>query len=133
MFGPVANHGQVPTGARRSRLLLTECWQEFTSVDIRERCKAVADCPAKLLHPDIEYLMPSKRRLASVPFRDSPLTSEEFASLKEVGNRPMQLLIPDEHRDLLVAAGYIREVVRGSTGVSLVLTGRGMKRLARGE
>ena len=77
--------------------------------------------------------MPSKRRLASVPFRDTPLTREEFASLKEVGNRPMQRTIPDDHRDRLIAAGYIREVVRSSDGVSaLALTGRGIRRLALG-
>ena len=78
--------------------------------------------------------MPSKRRLASVPFRDTPLTSEEFASLKEVGNRPMQRTIPDDHRDRLIAAGYIREVVRSSGSVNaLALTGRGIKRLALGK
>jgi hypothetical protein len=39
------------------------------------------------------------------------LTAEEFASLKEVGNRPMQRHIPDEHRDRLIAVGYVREIV----------------------
>ena len=39
------------------------------------------------------------------------LTAEEFASLKEVLARPTQRTIPDEHRDRLVAAGYLREVV----------------------
>ena len=34
------------------------------------------------------------------------LTAEEFASLKEVGARPMQRTIPDEYRDRLIAAGY---------------------------
>jgi hypothetical protein len=59
------------------------------------------------------------------------LTAEEFASLKEVGNRPMQRTIPDEHRDRLVAAGYVREVVNTHGGVSaLALTGRGLRRLA---
>jgi hypothetical protein len=77
--------------------------------------------------------MPNKHRLPSVPFRDIPLTREEFASLQEVGNRPMQRTIPDDHRDRLIAAGYIRKVVRSSGGVSaLALTGRGLRRLALG-
>jgi len=59
---------------------------------------------------------------------------EEFASLKEVGNRPMQRTIPDEHRDRLIKAGYIREVVRHSHGISaLALSGRGIRRLALGK
>ena len=65
-----------------------------------------------------------KRELSSVT-RLVPLTSEEFASLNEVGKRPVQRTIPNEHRDRLVAAGYIREVVRHSGSVSaLALTGR---------
>jgi hypothetical protein len=66
--------------------------------------------------------------------RNVPLTSEEFASLKEVGTRPMQSTIPDEHRDHLIAAGYVREVVGHSGGVSaLALTGAGMRRLESGK
>ena len=58
------------------------------------------------------------------------LTAEEFASLKEVGNRPMQRTIPDEHRDRLIAAGYVRAIVPYSPGVSaLALTGAGLRRL----
>ena len=69
---------------------------------------------------------PSKRRV--------PLTSAEFASLKEVGARPMQRTIPDEHRDRLIEAGYIREVVANSSGVSaLALTGAGLRRLEAGK
>ena len=73
-------------------------------------------------------LMPTKRRSASRSFGATPLTSEEFASLKEVA---MQRTIPDEHRDRLIEAGYIRELVRPST--SLALTGRGLRRLALGK
>jgi hypothetical protein len=64
--------------------------------------------------------------------RSSPrLTAEEFASLKEVGNRPLQRTIPDEHRDRLLKAGYIREIMPSHGGVSaLALTGRGLRRLA---
>ena len=75
-----------------------------------------------------------KRQLSTYSRRNIPLTSEQFASLKEVGNRPMQRTIPDEHRDRLIEAGYIREVVRRSDGVSaLALTGRGIRRLALGR
>jgi hypothetical protein len=58
-----------------------------------------------------------------------PLTSEEFASLKEVATRPMQRTIPDKHRDKLIVAGYIREVVRSGGVSALALTGAGIKRL----
>jgi hypothetical protein len=62
------------------------------------------------------------------------LTAEEFESLKEVGTRPMQRTIPDEHRDRLVAAGYVRAIVPYSAGVSaLVLTGAGLRRLEAGK
>jgi hypothetical protein len=74
-----------------------------------------------------------KRRLSSSRRRVS-LTSEEFASLKSVGTKPIQPAIPNEHRDRLIAAGYIREIVRHSDGVAaLALTGRGMQRLALGK
>ena len=66
--------------------------------------------------------------------RKARLTAEEFASLQEVGNRPMQRTIPDEHRDRLIAAGYIRAVVPYSVGVSaLALTGAGLRRLEAGK
>ena len=73
-------------------------------------------------------------RLRPLSVRKAPLTSEEFASLKEVGTKPMQRTISDEHRDRLIAAGYIREVVRRSGGVSaLALTGAGIRRLEAGK
>ncbi len=66
--------------------------------------------------------------------RRVPLTDEEFASLKEVGTRPIQRIIPDEHRDRLIAAGYVREVVRHSAiGSALALTGAGLRRLESGK
>jgi hypothetical protein len=75
-----------------------------------------------------------RRQLSPFSRRNVSLTSEEFASLKEVGNRPMQRTIPNEHRDRLLAAGYIREVVRHSGNVSaLALTGRGIRRLESGK
>jgi hypothetical protein len=66
--------------------------------------------------------------------RKIPLTREEFASLKEVGNRPMQRTIPDEHRDRLITAGYVREIANRAGGMSaLALTGAGITRLASGK
>jgi hypothetical protein len=61
------------------------------------------------------------------------LTSEEFASLKEMGGRSMQHNIPDEHRDRLIALGYIREVVREGSGRALLLRVKGIRRLKSGK
>jgi hypothetical protein len=75
-----------------------------------------------------------RSQLRSISSRKVPLTNEEFASLKEVGSRPMQRTIRDEHRDRLIAVGYIREVVRHSGAVSaLALTGAGLRRLEAGK
>lgn len=50
---------------------------------------------------------------------------------QEVANHPMQRTISDDHRERLLKAGYIREVVDTHGGVSaLALTGRGLRRLA---
>jgi hypothetical protein len=58
------------------------------------------------------------------------LTNEEFVALKEVADKPTHHTISDEHRDRLIAAGYIREVVRHSGAVyALVPTGKGLRRL----
>jgi hypothetical protein len=66
--------------------------------------------------------------------RKIPLTREEFASLKEVGNRPMQRTISNEHLDRLIAAGYVREIANRAGGISaLALTGAGLARLASGK
>jgi len=61
------------------------------------------------------------------------LTAEEFASLKEVGNRPMQRSIPGEHRDRLIAVGYVREIVPYFGPRTLALTGAGLTRLEAGK
>ena len=45
----------------------------------------------------------------------------------------MQRTIPDDHRDRLLKAGYVREVVRTTEGSALAVTGRGLRRLALGE
>ena len=75
-----------------------------------------------------------RRQLLSISRRRVTLTSEEFASLKEIAARPMRRTISDEHRNRLIEAGYVREVVHHSDGISaLALTGRGLRRLAAGE
>ena len=75
-----------------------------------------------------------RSQLRSLSRRKAALTSAEFASLKDLANRPMQRTIPDEHRDRLIAAGYVREVVRHSGSISaLALTGAGIRRLESGE
>ena len=61
------------------------------------------------------------------------LTGEEFATLKEVGHRPINYTITDEHRDRLIAAGYIREIIRVGGVYVIALTGSGIGRLARGS
>jgi hypothetical protein len=71
-----------------------------------------------------------------LPKRDvqPSLTEEEFAALKEVADKPMHCAISDEHRDRLIATGYIREVRNRSGKVyALVPTRRGQKRLVRGK
>ena len=62
------------------------------------------------------------------------LTSEEFGSLKELADRPLQHTVPDKRRDRLIMLGYVREVVSRSRGIStLALTGAGLRRLASGK
>jgi len=62
--------------------------------------------------------------LDSVSRNNLRLTAEEFASLKEVGNRPMQRTISDEHRGRLLKAGLIREIARFN-GAWVATTGTG--------
>jgi hypothetical protein len=57
-----------------------------------------------------------------------PLSPEEFVSLKEVGKGMTKHIIPDDHRDHLIAVGYLREVLGG-----LTLTDPGQMRLAIGK
>jgi len=61
------------------------------------------------------------------------LTSEEFASLKQLAEKPRQVTIPADHRDRLIEAGYVREVLPRLDGISLVLTGAGLRRLEAGK
>src|SRR5215468_2582543 len=47
------------------------------------------------------------RNHLSSSLRNNPrLTAEEFASLQEVRNRPIQRTIPEDHRDRLIELGY---------------------------
>ena len=44
-----------------------------------------------------------------------PLLPEEFVSLKEVSRGLASRAIPDDHRERLIALGYLREVLGGLT------------------
>lgn len=61
------------------------------------------------------------------------LTAEEFTALKKVENRSTQRTITDNHRNRLIAAGYLREVLRVGGVHAIALTGSGIRRLERGE
>ena len=62
----------------------------------------------------------------------SSLTEEEFGALKRVADKPLQRAISDEHRNRLIATGYIREVRRRSGNVyALVPTPKGLRLLRR--
>ena len=79
-------------------------------------------------------MTPRRRPTRSLFRHDKRLTSEEFASLKQVGNKPMRVTIPDAHRDRLIAAGYVRKVLPRLGSISaLVLTGAGLRRFESGE
>ena len=56
------------------------------------------------------------------------LTTEEFASLREVNKGMLQGIIPFEHRRRLIGLGYVAEKIG-----SLVLTSDGHMRLATGR
>jgi hypothetical protein len=59
---------------------------------------------------------------------DSPLTPQEFASLREVGLEMLQREIPEEHREKLTGLGLIVFTFDG-----LRVTPSGQMRLARGN
>jgi hypothetical protein len=104
-----------------------------TRILIAGECVYVATRPSQTLQ-NLRVEVPGMARVGyeSKSMARSPrLTPEELASLQEVASRPMQRTIPDDHRDRLLKAGYIREVVSTHGGVSaLALTGLGLKRLA---
>ena len=79
-------------------------------------------------------MTPRRRPTRSLSRHDKRLTSEEFASLKQLANKPMRVTIPDAHRETLIAAGYVREVLPHLGSISaLVLTGAGLRRLESGQ
>ena len=79
-------------------------------------------------------MTPRRRQTRSLSRHSKRLTSEEFASLKQVANKPMQVTIPDAHCDRLIAAGYVREVLpRFGIISALAPTGTGLRRLESGE
>jgi hypothetical protein len=63
-----------------------------------------------------------------MPILTAQLTTEEFASLREVNKGLMQRIIPLEHRERLIELGYIVELLGG-----LALTNHGRARLAMGR
>jgi len=78
-------------------------------------------------------MTPRRRQTRYLSRHSKRLTSEEFASLKQLANKPMQVTIPGAHRDRLIAAGYVREVLPRLDGISLVLTGAGLRRVEAGK
>lgn len=75
-----------------------------------------------------------RSRPRSLSRRKIALSSAEFACLKELRNKPPQRTIPDDYRDRLLAAGYVREVaIHVGSICALALTGAGIKRLESGE
>ena len=74
------------------------------------------------------------RRTRSLIRHKARLTSEEFASLKQLAEKPRQVTIPAAHRDRLIEAGYVREVLPRLNGIfTLVLTGAGLRRVESGK
>ena len=57
-------------------------------------------------------------------FQSARLTPEEFAFLKEVGSRAVLRTIPDEPRDRLIKAGYVREILNSSPIKFLLMESR---------
>ena len=75
-----------------------------------------------------------RRQTRSLSRHKKRLTSEEFASLKQLADKPRQVTIPASHRDRLIEAGYVREVLPAFGGISaLALTGAGLRRLEAGQ
>ena len=75
-----------------------------------------------------------RRRTRFLSRHQARLTSEEFASLKQLADRPRHVTIPAGHRDRLIEAGYVREVLPRFNGIfTLALTGTGLRRVEAGE
>jgi len=78
--------------------------------------------------------MKTRRTRSLTRHHKARLSSEEFASLKQLADKPRQVTIPAGHRDRLIEAGYVREVLPRWNDIStLVLTGTGLRRVESGE
>ena len=70
------------------------------------------------------------RRTRALARHREGLTSEEFASVKQFAEKPRQVTIPASHRERLIEAGYVREVLPRLNGIfTLALTGAGLRRV----
>ena len=79
-------------------------------------------------------MTPRRSQTRSLSRHSKRLTSEEFASLKQLADKPRQVTIPAAHRDRLIEAGYVREVLPRFNGIfTLALTGTGLRRVEAGE
>ena len=63
-----------------------------------------------------------------VSYLTTPLSSEQFDALEEVGKGQEQRIIPTEHRDRLLSLGFIAQRLG-----ALALTNAGRMRLAGGR
>jgi hypothetical protein len=61
-------------------------------------------------------------------FLPDPLTREEFAALKQIGDAMKHETIPAEIRERLILIGYVKEVLGG-----LIVTDEGMMRIVMGN
>jgi hypothetical protein len=61
-------------------------------------------------------------------FLPDPLTREEFAALKQIGDGREPGTIPAKIRERLILIGYVKEVLGG-----LIVTDEGMKRIVMGN
>ena len=78
--------------------------------------------------------MKTRRTRSLTRHHKARLSSEEFASLKQLADKPRQVTIPASHRDRLIEGGYVREILpRWNGGFTLVLTGAGLRRVASGK
>jgi len=65
----------------------------------------------------IPFLAMRTRRTRSLTRHKIRLTREEFASLQQLAAKPKQVTIPIAHRDRLIEAGYVREVLPRFDGI----------------
>ena len=88
----------------------------------------------KLCKRGLAFLAMKTRRTRALSRYRVRLTSEEFASLKQLADKPRQLTMPASHRERLIEAGYVREVLPRLNGIfTLAVTGAGLRRLEAGQ